>query len=105
MSNRKIEIDQVRSEHRSLAILRILNDTVDYRQNSTVMLDYLRKIALCSASSELENSASNLESQGLIKIEQVDGNSVYELTEPGQEVARGLTEVEGIAKLLPGSSR
>jgi len=96
------DLEQVKAEHRALALLRTLEKSPGYRLNSSILLDWLRTIALVATRDELTETVSALERLRLIKTEAVDDLTVLELLELGQDVAQGCTVVEGVLRPGPG---
>ena len=93
-------MDQIRSEHRALAILRVLEREAGYRSNERVLGDYLDGLALGGLREDIRASLETLERSGLLKCDWCEALMIVTLTERGQEAATGRRIVEGV--LRPG---
>ena len=93
-------MDQIRSEHRALAILRVLEREAGYSSNERVLGDYLDRLALGGVREEIRASLETLERFGLLKCDWCEALMIVTLTEHGQEAATGRRIVEGV--LRPG---
>ncbi|WP_431978977.1 VpaChn25_0724 family phage protein [Shimia aestuarii] len=101
MSNRKNETTQILQQHRSLAILRFLSRSPEYRSNEDVLLDWLRHLALTCTRAELRTLASSLEGDGHLRSEIVEELHILKLAEKGLETAEGKTISEGVKRPEP----
>lgn len=70
--------------------------------NDQVMLEWLRKIAVVGTRDELKEISERLKQLNLIVSETTEVMHVYTLKEKGEETARGLITIEGVA--VPGPS-
>lgn len=100
MRNAPPVIEAIKAEHRSLAILRVLERQAGYRSNEQVLADYLERIALWESRKILRENLNVLKERGLINIDWCESLIVVTLTESGQDVALGRIIVEGV--LRPG---
>ncbi|WP_446027511.1 VpaChn25_0724 family phage protein [Leisingera aquaemixtae] len=101
MSNQKDQTAQILQRHRSLAILRFLSRSPEYRSNQDVLMDWLRHLAMTCTREELRTLASFLEEGGLLRLENVEGFQVMTLMEKGLEVAEGRDFSEAIKRPGP----
>lgn len=101
MSNRKNETTQILQQHRSLAILRFLSRSPEYRSNEDVLMDWLRHLALTCTRTELRTLASLLEEVGHLHSETVEELQILKLTEKGLETAEGKAISEGVKRPEP----
>lgn len=99
--NAPTDLEQLKSDHRALAFLRVLEREPGFRLNDRVMLDWLRSLALVSTIDELRDCVTSLESHGLISVEHVGKIKVFTLTDMGQEVGVGQRTIEGISRPQP----
>jgi len=93
--------DEMVREHRALAIMKLLNRSMQYQSNSYFIKGWLSEIGLAVERDELDNQLNQLEITGAIKQVSVDGVNVVELQEKGQEIALGLITIDGVAKPTP----
>lgn len=98
--NRPDELSRLRSEHRALAILRLLDRQPGYRSNELLIADWLAMIGLAGTRAEARDLLETLERKRLVKLETTERMIVAELTEQGLDAAKGVTIVEGV--LRPG---
>jgi DNA-binding GntR family transcriptional regulator len=98
--NRPNELSRLRSEHRALAILRLLDRQPGYRSNELLIADWLAMIGLAGSWAETRDLLETLERKRLVKLETAEGVMVAELTEQGLDAAKGVMIVEGV--LRPG---
>ncbi|MCF3595074.1 hypothetical protein LZG00_13855 [Rhodobacteraceae bacterium LMO-12] len=99
--NTRGQFDQIRSEHRALALLRLLDIVHEYRINSQIAVEWLRKIALAGTTEEVVETISALERLDLIRTDQAENLTIIELTEMGQDVALGRNVVDGVLRPVP----
>lgn len=89
--------EQIREEHRALAVLSILHRSgYAGAANSHVLSDYLDAIGLGAVPEEITACLERLERQSLVKLLSVEDVRVITLTQRGEEVATGKREVEGV---------
>jgi hypothetical protein len=98
--NAATAIEQIKSEHRSLAILRLLHREMGYRANDLVLQGYLETIALSGASGEIRDCIDRLERGGFVKTEWQNALVIVQLTARGEDAATGAISVAGV--LRPG---
>ncbi len=104
MGNRKNEAVSIVQQHRSLAIIRFLSRSPEYRSNEDVLLDWLRHLGLTCTRTELRSIASFLEVDGHLQSETVEDLQILELTGKGLETATGTAISESIKRPGPGCS-
>lgn len=95
---------RLKTAHRASAILRTLDRSPGHKVNNSVLLDWLRSIALVSTRDELSAAINGLERLGLIKTETLEGLIVLELSERGQNVALGRETADGVLQPSPECS-
>ena len=78
--NEPDKIARIKSEHRSLAILRLLRSQPGYRSNDRIVQDWLNVFALSGSQAEIRECLDSLKRLGLIKLEQKDTLAVIEMT-------------------------
>ena len=101
MNNKAKVTEQILQRHRSLAILRFLDRSAEYRANERVLLDWLSHLALTCSHENLQQVVIFLEDEGHLRSENVDGLLVVTLTEKGVEVANGREIVDGVGRPDP----
>ena len=69
MRNEPPVIEAIRAEHRSLAILRVLERQSGYRSNEQVLATYLDHIGLHDSREILRANLDALKVQGLVKVD------------------------------------
>ncbi|WP_170481397.1 VpaChn25_0724 family phage protein [Ruegeria arenilitoris] len=92
---------QILQRHRSLAILRFLSRSPEYRCNGDVLLDWLSHLALTCSRAELRTLASFLEEGGLLRLKDSAGFQVLTLMEKGLEIAEGRDLFENFVRQGP----
>lgn len=94
-------IAQIVSQHRALAVLRILiDDTVNGRTNDRVISDALNTWGLGCSLAALQASIRHLEQSGLITTSSAGDVQVIRVTREGQEVATGKLKMDGVLPFL-----
>lgn len=91
---------ELRSEHRKLAMLRILQKCPAYSGNAELLCDIVSEWGLSGPRIEIRNEISALSELGLVEIETTHDVMPVKLTQRGLEVAEGRTIAEGV--LPPG---
>jgi len=97
LENRKI-VEEVIAEERRLAVLCLLKGPFNGAVNERLLLNVLRGIGLPSSRESVRACLDSLEKIGSIKIDWQGALAVAWLTSRGEEIARGLVEVEGVSK-------
>ena len=100
-SNSEPVLDQIRREHRALAILRALERSPGYASNDRVLADWLDALALGGTRDEVRSTLDLLVRAEAVRITDVCAIVVVTLTERGAELARGKTSAEGVLKQGP----
>ncbi len=99
-SNRSL-LDEIRSQHRLLAILRALSRAPAYQLNAEVLGAWLEKLALSAAGAVYDADLRRLQELGFCSLEQ-EGNLICAtLTQKGADVAKGLVHAAEIARPGP----
>ena len=87
-----------------IAILRLLADQADYRASVSVLQDALDHVGHRVSRTEAIALAEWLRDAGLVTIADVSATiRVLELTQRGEDVARGRTAVDGVKRPRPGT--
>nr|WP_321307534.1 hypothetical protein [uncultured Sphaerochaeta sp.] len=99
MTNADEPLRKLRSEHQARAILQALaSDVCNGSITDYLLCDYLRTIALGGSLAQVRTAVGRLEEIGLVETRNVDEYLIATLTRDGEEVATGITQVDGIAK-------
>lgn len=99
-TNRPDPLAELKSEHRALAVLRMLQREPSYMSNGEVVSSYFELVGLACSREQTMACLAVLEQAGLIEASTVEKLTVIRLTAKGDEVAKGLVVVEGV--LRPG---
>ena len=99
-SNEINALEQQKSEHRALALLRFLNREPGNISNECVINLLFEKIGLVCSRQQVLDDLERLEKLGLIRVSKTEGLVVVSLLAKGEEVAIGRVTVEGV--LRPG---
>ena len=93
----------VRIRSQRLWILRLLDASAGYRSNDGVIRAGLEHVGLPIAHADLLAQLCYLEDNSLIRVKQRSDFAVWviELTRAGQDVAQGLSLIEGIERPAP----
>lgn len=94
-------LDEIRSQHRLLAILRALLRAPAYRLNAEVLGTWLEKLALSAAGAVYEADFQRLKELGFCSLEREADMISVTLTRAGADVAKGLVQVAEIARPGP----
>ena len=89
-------------QRRRLDLLRLLALEPGYRLNAPLLHACCCEAGLPSTLDQVEGSLAWLAEAGLVTREAVSGVTVASLTPRGLDVSRGLAEVPGVARPLPG---
>ena len=90
------------TEHLRLAVLQILAADADYAHNELVLSSALEQLGHGVSRDQLRTELAWLAEQGLVSIEDVSGIRVARLLSRGQDVAKGVARVPGVARPRPG---
>lgn len=93
-------MEQRKSEHRALALLRFLDRQPGNVSNELIVTDLFEKIGLACPQQQVRDALEQIEKLGLIQTSRVGDLIVMILLAKGEEVANGLVIVDGI--LRPG---
>jgi hypothetical protein len=99
-SNEIDTLDQHKSEHRALALLRFLNRQPGSISNECIINLLFEKIGLVCSRQQVRDSLERVEKLGLIRTAKAEDLVVVSLLAKGEEVAKGSVIVEGV--LRPG---
>jgi DNA-binding HxlR family transcriptional regulator len=95
------QLESLSSEHRALALLRLLFRVPTYRSNELFLSDWLSAIGLACSSSQLKRQLCELEESGLLETTDVEGNLIVKLSDKGADVAEGKQVVLGVLRPTP----
>ena len=90
------------TEHLRLAVLQVLAADADYAHNELVLSSALEQLGHGVSRDQLRTELAWLAEQGLVSIEDVSGIRVARLLSRGQDVAKGVARVPGVARPRPG---
>lgn len=94
-----MSLEQIRTENRRTAILRVLLGDPDYAVNCSLMQAALDHIGHGCSRDQVRSDFAWLAEQGLVTVEQVsDTIHVARLTGRGQDVAEGKITVPGVKR-------
>jgi len=86
------------TQDRRLVILRILRGVSERRANQHVLRSALKPLGYDELVATVQNDISWLAKQGLVKTEELDGGLILAvLTDYGDQAARGVARVAGVA--------
>lgn len=93
-------MEQHKTEHRALALLRFLDRQVGNVSNDCIINLLFEKIGLVCSRQDVRDVLERTEKLGLIRTSKVDDLVVVNLLAKGEEVAKGRTLTDGV--LRPG---
>ena len=93
-------MEQHKSDHRALALLRLLDRQPGNVSNECIITLLFEKIGLTCSRQEVQDCLERIEKLGLIRTLKVDDLVVVNLLAKGEEVAKGRVMIEGV--LRPG---
>lgn len=88
-------------EDRRLVLLRLLSDLPGYRSNSSVLCMLMNDFGHVVSRDYIKSQLAWLAEQHLVTVNDLQGLMLATLTERGHDVARGLSDVPGVAR--PGA--
>lgn len=97
-TNRPDSLEQHKSEHRALAVLRMLGREPSYASNEEIVGCYFANLGLAGPRVQVRDCLAALERAGLIEASMVEKLTVIRLTVKGDEVGKGLIVVEGVLR-------
>lgn len=89
------------TEQQRLVILRILTEVTARTTNSSIIYNLLAKYGVPTSKDKVKTELGWLQEQGLVTLERVDDLLIATLTGRGNDVAKGLVEIDGVA--TPGA--
>lgn len=89
------------TEDRRLAILRILEDSAEYRANLYIIQRVLADIGHSTSQDMINTDLAWLAEQGLLELESVGGVNIPQLVARGLDVACGRATQPGVARPMP----
>lgn len=88
--------------HVRLAILRCLAEAPGCAANASLLKSVLQQLGLPATRDQVHTAVAWLAEQGLVVRTEPLGVVVATLTEAGEDVARGRSRVDGVARPSPG---
>ena len=101
VSNRG-SLEAIHSEHRLLAILRVLNMLPENKGNLPLMRDWLDAVGLAASMDTVRADLRSLKEKALIELHETELSWPIILTERGEDAAEGRLKIEGVCKAGPG---
>lgn len=101
LQNTPNQLESLSSEHRALALLRLLLRTPTYKSNTLLISDWLCATGLACSALKLKAQLRELEEAGLLETSEIEGTVVVRLLKKGVEVAEGGVVVEGVLRPTP----
>lgn len=101
MGNQEEVTKKILRRHQTLAILRFLDRSPEYRTNEELLLGWLQHVALTCTRDHLRDIGLYLEREDLVRTEIVEGLMVFAATRKGCEVATGRRISEDIERPGP----
>lgn len=96
--NRLDPLEECKSEHRALVVLRMLLREPSYMSNEEIVRCQYDRLGLSCTRTHLREGLATLAEAGLIETSMVDSVTVIRLTAKGEEAAKGIIVVEGVLK-------
>jgi len=96
-----MSFEKILTEDRRLVLLRILNDMISYKANSSVLTIAMEHFGHAVSRDYVRTQLAWLAEQQLVQSEDIGPVVVVTLTQRGQEVVRGLAVVPGVSR--PGA--
>lgn len=96
-----MSFEKILTEDRRLVILRILQEQVSYKANSSVLAMAMEHFGHALSRDYMRTQLAWLAEQGLVVIDDIGPVLVATLTTRGQEVAKGVAVVPGVSR--PGA--
>jgi hypothetical protein len=96
------KLSQLVTEDRRLAILRILEESAEYRSNLFLIQRMLAVLGHPASQDAINTDLAWLAEQGLLVLETVGGVGIPQLLSRGLDVACGRATSPGVARPMPG---
>ena len=90
---------EFRGKHQRLALLQVLSQAPEYGHSETVLQAALRELQLSASRDRLRVLLDWLAEMELVRLSEVRGMQEVRLTARGDDVARGLSRVRGVARV------
>jgi hypothetical protein len=91
-------LEQHKSEHRALAVLRMLGREPSYMSNEEIVGYHFAQLGLACSRAQVRECLAMLERTGLIEASMVEKLTVIRLTGKGEEAGKGPVTVEGVLR-------
>jgi len=92
------------TEHLRITILRLLVERSDYTLNDSLLRDLVPQYGFRPSRDVLRTQLAWLEEQGLVSLECNNGCHVAQLSDRGEEVAKGYATCPGVKRPSPGGA-
>lgn len=90
-------LEHIQAEHARLSILRAL-EALRYQSNDSIIKDSCSEFGNQMSSDQVRSQLCWLEEQGLVTIDRKGNYLIATLTSRGQDVASGLSLVDGVKR-------
>lgn len=94
-------LDILHTENRRLEILRVLAADPAYQANDALLQRALQIYGLTASRDQIKTDLAWLKEQGLVVLDDMAGLYLAKLSGRGEDVARGLAVIPGIARPRP----
>lgn len=91
------------AEDRRLVIVRLLERSLGYSANESLLGPVLRDIGHAVSSEQIRADLKWLQEAGLVMVEEIAGIQIASLTQRGLETAQGIVITAGVRRPPPGS--
>tara|TARA_B100000683_G_C12469796_1_gene547371 strand:+ start:159 stop:458 length:300 start_codon:yes stop_codon:yes gene_type:complete len=92
------------AEHLRITMLRLLADQPDYSLNDSLMRDMVPQYGFRPSRDNIRTQLAWLAEQGLVRMECTGNCHIAQLTDRGEEVAKGYATVPGVKRPSPGGN-
>ena len=89
---------QTEAQHQRRVILEVLQEDSSYSHNEVILKTALHSIGHNISSDTLNTQLNWLQEQQLVELDEVEGLTIVKLTQRGQDVATGATDVPGVMR-------
>jgi len=94
-------LSDLHTETRRLEILRVLSVDPGYRTSDALLQRALEVYGLSASRDQIRTDLAWLAEQGLVSVEALGGLHLAKLAGRGEDVAKGLARVPGVARPRP----
>jgi Fe2+ or Zn2+ uptake regulation protein len=86
------------SQHRRLAILKLLDESAGYTLNESLLCEAANALGIVTSRDQIRSELAWLEEQGLVARQEIAGLTIARLSARGQDAAHGRAIVPGIRR-------